>query len=290
MTVVYPKISVITVSYNAAATILQTINGVFSQAYPNLEYIIIDGKSTDSTTEIIKKSQHKLAYWISEKDNGIYDAMNKGIKASTGDWLIFLGADDVFYNNEVLSGIFINNNVDSTDFIYGDVILKSKGKVYGGNRNYGQLIESNINHQSVFYNKTIFDKMGLFNLKYPILADFELNLRIFRDQSLIKKYTPHVITIYNDKGLSNEIIDGNFFKDRLEYFLKVDKISSKDHRLQPYFFYYGFAQFLTKKRIEGLRNILYAIMIGKRKFYYFLVSGKYVLSFFKIGKKIRATF
>jgi glycosyltransferase involved in cell wall biosynthesis len=290
VTVVYPKITVITVSYNAASTLLLTINGIFSQTYPNLEYIIIDGKSTDSTVEIIKEFQHKLAYWISEKDNGIYDAMNKGIKVSTGDWLIFLGADDVFYDENVLSEIFVNNKLDNIDFIYGDVLLKSKGKVYGGNRNYDHLIESNINHQSVFYNRAIFDKMGLFNLKYPILADFELNLRIFRDQSLIKKYTPHVVTIYNDKGLSNEIIDGNFFKDQLEYFLKVDKISSKDHRLQPYFFYYGFAQFLTKKRIKGLRNILYALTFGNRKFYYFLVSGKYVLSFFKIGKKIRAIF
>ena len=284
------KITVVTVTYNAADTLENTILSVTNQSYHNLEFIIIDGESTDGTVEIIRKYQHRIAYWTSEKDNGIYDAMNKGIKAGTGDWIIFLGADDVFYNDEVLSKIFINNNGDGIDFIYGDVILKSKGKVYGGNRNYDQLIESNINHQSVFYNKTIFDKMGLFNLKYPILADFELNLHIFREPSLIKKYIPQVITIYNDKGLSNDVIDGNFFKDQLEYFLRIDKLSSKDHRLQPYFFYHGFAQFLTKKRMEGLKNIFYAMMFGKRKFYYFLVSGKYVLSFFKIGKKIRATF
>lgn len=290
MNLVCPKITVITVAYNAAATITQTINSVFNQTYSNLEYIIIDGKSSDGTVEIIKKFQYKLGYCISEKDQGIYDAMNKGIKASTGDWIIFLGADDVFYNKEVLTNIFINNKVDSIDFMYGNVILKSKGKVYGGGKSYHELIARNINHQSVFYNKIVFDKMGFFNLKYPILADFELNLRIFRDPTITKKYIPQVITIYNDKGISNNIIDGNFFKDQLEYFLMIDKISPKDRRLQPYFFYYGFAEFLNKKRIEGLKNIIYALTFGKRKFYYFLVSGKYALSFLKIGKKIRATF
>jgi glycosyltransferase involved in cell wall biosynthesis len=286
----YPKISVITVVYNARATILLTANSVFSQTYSNLEYIIIDGKSTDGTIEIIKKIQNKLQYWISEKDNGIYDAMNKGIKASKGEWIIFLGADDVFYDEEVLTKIFTGNKLESVDFLYGDVILKSKGKIFGGSRSYDQLIDRNINHQSIFYRKTIFEKIGLFNLKYKILADYEFNLHIFRNPVLVKKYIPGVITLYYDKGRSNQIIDGNFYEDQLEYFLNIDKLSAKDNRLQTYFFFYGFAKFLKNKKIAGLKTIFYSLTIGKRKFYYFMVSIKYFLSLLGFFKKIRTSY
>ena len=286
----FDKVSVITVSYNASCTLENTILSITNQSYANLEYIIIDGGSTDGTVEIIEKYQHKLAYWISEKDNGIYDAMNKGIKASTANWIIFLGADDVFYNKDVLTKIFIDNKLDSADFIYGDVILKSKGKIFGGSRTYDQLVGRNINQQSILYKKTIFEKIGSFNLKYKILADYELNLRIFREPSLLKKYVPGVVTLYNDKGISKQVIDGNFYEDQLEYLLNTEKISSKDYRLQTYFFFNGFAQFLQNEKITGLNNILYALMFGKRKFYYFLVSVKYFLSLLGFGKKIRASF
>jgi glycosyltransferase involved in cell wall biosynthesis len=284
------KITVITVTYNATATLEKTIQGVIKQTYPHREYIIIDGGSTDGTLEIISKYQNNLAFWISEKDNGIYDAMNKGIRASTGDWIIFLGADDVFHNEDVLSNIFIKNEVDSLDLIYGDVILKSKNKIFGGSRTYDELISRNVNHQSIFYRKTIFEKTGLYNLKYKILSDYGLNLRIFRDPSFRKKYIPGVITLYNDKGLSNQVIDGNFYEDQLKYFLEVDRLSIKDPRLQKYFFFYGFAQFIKKGRIAGLKKILYSLSFGKRKFYYFLVSVKYFLSLMGVFKRMRASF
>ena len=96
------KISVITVSYNAAATIEQTILSVIQQEYPSIEYIVIDGGSTDGTVEIIRKYEEKMAYWVSEPDEGIYDAMNKGIRRATGDYLYFLGADDWLKADEVL--------------------------------------------------------------------------------------------------------------------------------------------------------------------------------------------
>ena len=292
MTSSYPKISVITVVFNAAATILQTAEAVFKQTYPNLEYIIIDGGSTDGTLEIIKKIEPKLAYWVSEKDNGIYDAMNKGITASNGDWIIFIGADDVFYNNEVLSKIFIEtiDKPHSIDFIYGDVLLKSKKKIFGGSRTYDELISRNINHQSRFYRKNIFSKTGSFNLKYKILADYELNLRIFRDQLLIKKYVPEVVTLYNNRGISYRVIDGNFYEDQLINFISIEKISPKDYRLQTYFFFYGFAHFFLGKRIKGLKIIVYSLSFGNRKFYYFLVGIKYLLSFFGFGEKIKTSF
>ncbi len=287
MAFVYPKITVITVSYNAAPTILQTIKGVFSQTYSNLEYIIIDGKSTDGTIEIIKKFQNKLGYWISEKDNGIYDAMNKGIKACTGNWIIFLGADDVFYNNNIVNKIFNTYKVTEYDFIYGDVIFKSNGKIIGGDRNYGKLIDRNIVHQSIFYKKQIFGKLQTFNLKYKILADYELNLRIFKDFSLKKLYIPEVISLFNNKGLSNVIIDELFFKDQLNYLICEEKMPSNSPLLQKYYFYYGFSRVFKGEWLSGLKNVFHALTSGKRKFYFFLLTGKFLLSKIGIGKKIK---
>ena len=95
-------ISIITVSYNAVKTIEDTINSVLNQTYPNIEYIIIDGGSTDGTLDVIKKYQDKITYWVSEPDKGIYDAMNKGALKATGVWLHFMNAGDTFYDEQVL--------------------------------------------------------------------------------------------------------------------------------------------------------------------------------------------
>lgn len=97
-----PLISVVTVSYNAVSTIEQTILSVINQTYPHIEYIIIDGGSTDGTVDIIKKYADKIAYWVSEPDKGIYDAMNKGIKVATGEWINFMNSGDCLYRNDTI--------------------------------------------------------------------------------------------------------------------------------------------------------------------------------------------
>ncbi|MEO6329139.1 MAG: glycosyltransferase family 2 protein [Ginsengibacter sp.] len=284
------KISIITVTYNAAATLEDTILSIIKQTYPNYEYIIVDGGSTDNTLEIIKKYQHKLAHWVSEKDSGIYEAMNKGIKASNGKWLIFLGADDVLYTNEVLNDIFLNNETDSIDFLYGDVIMKSKGTVFGGKWSYYKLVNRNINHQCIFYNRTIFEEQGFYNTKYKILADYEFNLRIFRKPYFKKKYIPQVVSVYNNRGISNQVLDEDFYVDQLEYFINTEKLSPGDYRLQTYFFFYGFTQLLKHKRATGFKNILHAIIFGRRKFFYCFFCVKYFFSLLGFGKKIRSSF
>ena len=121
----FPHISIITISYNAVKDIENTILSVLNQTYPNIEYIIIDGGSTDGTLDIIKKYQDKITYWVSEPDKGIYDAMNKGTLKATGEWLNFMNAGDTFYNEQVLENVFRDNNWENTDVIYGDVIYIS---------------------------------------------------------------------------------------------------------------------------------------------------------------------
>lgn len=109
-----PLISVVTVSYNAVLTIEQTILSVINQTYPHIEYIIIDGGSTDGTVDIIKKYANRIAYWVSEPDKGIYDAMNKGIRTAKGEWINFMNAGDLFYSKDTLEKVFsksINDNI-----------------------------------------------------------------------------------------------------------------------------------------------------------------------------------
>lgn len=118
-------ISVVTVSYNAVATIEQTILSVINQTYPHIEYIIIDGGSTDGTVDIIKKYGDKIAYWVSEPDKGIYDAMNKGIKAATGEWINFMNCGDSFVTNNTLESVFVNKNYNDVDVIYGDSYMRT---------------------------------------------------------------------------------------------------------------------------------------------------------------------
>ena len=105
-----PKISIVTISYNSSKTIRDTIDSVLIQDYENIEYIIIDGKSTDDTIEIIKSYGDRISYFITEEDDGLYDAMNKGVRAATGDVVGILNSDDFYYNNHVISFQLLNNN------------------------------------------------------------------------------------------------------------------------------------------------------------------------------------
>ena len=110
-------ISIVTVSYNAVLTIEQTILSVINQTYPNVEYIIIDGGSTDGTVDIIKKYEDKIAYWVSEPDKGIYDAMNKGVVVATGEWINFMNAGDIFTDGDVIDKLFHQNIIINNEIM-----------------------------------------------------------------------------------------------------------------------------------------------------------------------------
>ncbi|AWK03012.1 glycosyltransferase [Flavobacterium crocinum] len=179
-----PLLTIITVSYNAVATIEQTILSVVNQYFEDYEYLIIDGGSTDGTVDIIKKYQDKITYWVSEPDKGIYAAMNKGAAISRGKWLCFMNSGDTFYNTSTLEDLFSKSNILDEDC---DVIYGNTNKVY---RNYSKIIKpAEIGqianhlpfcHQSSFVSTEVFKKYN-FNLQYKIVADDHLFYSLYKD-------------------------------------------------------------------------------------------------------------
>jgi glycosyltransferase involved in cell wall biosynthesis len=157
---VFPPITIVTVVYNGVDFLEETILSVIGQTYPNIDYVVIDGGSTDGTLEIIEKYQDKISYWISEPDKGIYDAMNKGIHAAKGEWFNFLNAGDSFVNENILNDIFTTDTMDAT-LIYGDIkVLTEKGHSY--NHPASTLVDDksirkgmSVCHQAIFYSSKI---------------------------------------------------------------------------------------------------------------------------------------
>lgn len=174
----YPKISVITVVFNGIKHIESTISSVIKQDYLDLEYIVIDGKSTDGTIEIIKKYESKINYWISEPDKGIYDAMNKGIDIATGDWVIFMNCGDLFFNKDTLKQVFEAPIPDDIALLCGGAFIRSEwGNFYSKARPDTQLWKSFV-HQSLF-SRIDLNRKYKFNLKFKAASDYDFIYTLF---------------------------------------------------------------------------------------------------------------
>lgn len=204
-------ISIITVSYNAVKTIEQTISSVVNQSYPDIEYIIIDGGSTDGTVDIIKKYEDRIAYWVSEPDGGIYDAMNKGIKVATGDYIQIIGADDCLINEVVIADVVSEiKNKEADLYCYGvigvdEVALKEK---YLGNRyvRHGNPKYTMIPHPGMFVNSSLYLKFPLDN-SYKIAADYKFFLQCYFDHSVVLSYFDMPVVYFSLGGVSSKSIE-----------------------------------------------------------------------------------
>ncbi len=195
------KISVVTVSYNAAETIEETIQSVVNQTYDNIEYIIIDGGSTDGTLDIIKKYADRLAYWVSEPDNGIYDAMNKGIAVASGDYINFMNAGDKFINSKIVD-LLSKQIVESDDVIYGNWKIDDYSNKIRYPRNLNNMkFGSCLCHQSTF-TKTSLLKLRGYDTSYRIAADYEKACSLYT-QGYKFKYINEVIADYSIDGVSD---------------------------------------------------------------------------------------
>jgi glycosyltransferase involved in cell wall biosynthesis len=213
--------SIIIPAFNASETLANCLESIISQTCRDFEIIIIDGGSTDATMGIVETYAAKNAFihLVSEKDNGIYDAMNKGITMARGEWLYFMGVDDELNNKDVLSEIAAGIT-DDIDIIYGNSIWVPENVMEAGEWGYYQLLNMSINHQRVFYRGGLFKKLGSFNLAYPVASDYEMNIRFFCEPGINKRYIDHKIANYHSGGFSSSKVDEVFWDNWETIFLK----------------------------------------------------------------------
>jgi glycosyltransferase involved in cell wall biosynthesis len=218
------KISIITVVYNNERTINDALVSVLGQTYKDVEYVIIDGNSSDKTVQIINNFKDRLGYFISEKDAGIYDAMNKGVLAATGDVIGILNSDDLYQDATVIESVmnqFIQN--PTLDIVYGDLVYVKNDNVDKVVRNwisnpyYKNFFENgNVPpHPSLFVKKSVYEKAGLFDLNFKLAADYEFMLRIFKKHNFKSKYINKVIVKMRLGGATNQSFS-NIKKQNIE--------------------------------------------------------------------------
>ncbi|MCS5489190.1 glycosyltransferase family 2 protein [Algoriphagus limi] len=204
------KVSIITVTYNSALTLQDTIDSVASQDYPDIEYIVVDGGSQDGTVELIQKNQDTISQWISEPDNGLYDAMNKGIRMATGDVVGIINSDDFYHRPDSISQIVNAFQEFGTQCVYGDIRfvnpknLEKTVRYYSSGRFAKHKFKRGIipAHPTFFTYKKNFEKYGYYRTDYQIAADFELLVRFLHKHHLSHHYLPLDIMKMRTGGLS----------------------------------------------------------------------------------------
>ena len=231
------KISIITATYNSATTVEYTLQSIQQQTYPAIEHIIIDGFSNDNTLEIVKSFSH-IHTIISERDSGIYEAMNKGIAIATGDIIGILNSDDIYIGNDVLesvAAVFQNKDVDvcyaDLQYVQSHQDKKVVRKWESGNFSeklfyWGWMPP----HPTFFVKKEVYEKVGVFNTTLKSAADYELMLRILLKNKMSAYYIPRIIVSMSTGGMSNASI-WNRIKAN-----KEDRLAWKLNGLRPYFF------------------------------------------------------
>lgn len=172
-----PKVSIITATFNCVATLESTMKSVLEQEYRDYEYLVLDGGSSDGTLDLLRKYDGQIDYWISERDSGIYDAFNKAIDRARGDWLYFIGGDDIFADRSVLSRVFSCVH-DSESLLIGNVIDEN-GNVFRSRLNWKTNIINTVHHQAAFYHRDLFRKFR-YRSDARVVGDYELNYILYK--------------------------------------------------------------------------------------------------------------
>lgn len=204
-----PKLSIITVNLNNKEGLQRTVDSVISQTFSDFEWIIIDGGSNDGSTKIIEQYQKKLSFYCSEPDNGIYNAMNKGIKYAKGEWLLFLNSGDRLYDKSTLSSVvFPNNNID---IIYG-IMHRSSENGCINNENmmksklhWSDFLSNSLPHQATFIRRTLFDKIGLYDESLKAVSDWKFFIKAIVYNKTQYRFIQQDIAIYEGQGISDFI-------------------------------------------------------------------------------------
>ncbi len=266
------KVSIITACYNAEKTIEETIRSVVKQTYPDIEYIVIDGASKDKTLEIVNKYAGSVAKLVSEPDNGVYNAMNKGINASTGDLLFFLNADDVFINEKVVEIFAKEAETNNAGLLLGNILLLNR---YTGEMYYEKhdiidkirLINSTIFHPATFFRKEVFKKYGLFNENNRIASDYEWYVNYFLNGGNYAYFNRPVSIFSLGEGLSSDSVHGNIHKTERQD-IQRKYFSAKELKT---------TEFLTQifpRKINKVKFRKFLAKSGINKIYYPLTTHK----------------
>lgn len=261
------KISIITVNYNDKIGLEKTILSVINQTFNDFEFIVIDGDSSDGSKQIIEKYSDKITHWISEKDTGVYNAMNKGIKIVKGEFIIFMNGGDTFFNEKVLEEVqaFL---VDEYDIYYGNTcIIKTSSKrikTYPKELNFSYFFTNTINHQSTFIRKKMFFDYFLYNEKFKIVSDWEFFIYTICSENRPYKYLEKTIANYDFTGISSiekyrslahhekQEVYNTYFPLFLEDYKNISQIKSK--RIQQVLHIKKFK--LTWKFLKIIINLL----------------------------------
>ncbi len=223
--------SIIIPTFNSGGQLQECLDSIRIQQFKNYEVLIIDGLSVDDTIGIVEKNKFIIEnlFYVSERDNGIYDAMNKGIEASKGEWIYFLGSDDMIADENVLGEVFEVISKNMPDILYGNVRLGNSREIYGGEFGNERIFEMNIPHQAIFFRRRVFNVVGMFDLEYKSNADWAHNFLWFFNSSLRKIYLNLTIANYSETGLSSWYLD-SVFKNRKEllYLKHAEKYIDKN--------------------------------------------------------------
>lgn len=244
-----PLVTVITAVLNGEATLERAIRSVISQTL-RVEYIVVDGGSSDGTRSILRGYDHDIDYWISEPDDGIYHALNKGISLANGEWVYFLGADDALASATVISEVFSQRH--RTKLLYGNVIHGDASRVYGGEFNKKRMIFENVCQQAIFYRRELFTEIGYFDTKYCLLADWAFNIRAFGTKGVDPHHLDLVVADYSLAGASTTMLDLRFAADRLPL-------------LRRYFGLQYYLRALSWRLMDQLRANFKKYMLGQHR-------------------------
>lgn len=231
------KVSIITATFNSARTVKDTLQSVASQDYANIEHIIVDGLSSDETLSIVQRYPH-VNRVISEKDKGIYDAMNKGVAAATGDVVAILNSDDVYVDKQVIVKIVKAFDDPDVDVVYADLQYVRADNLQKVTRTWksGQFSKKKFYygwmppHPAFFVRKKVYDTIGYFNLALKSAADYEFMLRVLLKYDHHVRYVPEVIVKMRAGGISNAT-----FQHRLRA-NREDREAWRMNNIRPYFF------------------------------------------------------
>ncbi len=279
-----PLISIIIPTFNSGGSIGGAIQSILQQSFVDYEVLIMDGSSLDNSLNIVRSFPDPRIRIYSEKDEGLYYAMNKGISLSRGSWIYFLGSDDKLYDPSVLERVAAKLITTSAEVVYGNVKLDGDThwarhhEIYDGEFTRDKLCKKNICHQAIFYSKIVFQRIGKYNTDYTVCADWDFNHHCFASCKM--EYIDEIIALFKgggkssfnstDKYSSEEVVinlkkyyqlkySDSLFKKYAKVFLNVAKKQLIERKFFSSFYFYAIAMFHSDNKIYFLKNYMLAI-------------------------------